>query len=90
MYSEEGTTINVAFGYLSVLLSYACIDDRVKQHMSSQLPGGDLKQLLSAVREFLQYHARIDKEIHDSGGDSDLAAGFTSRLQSVVNKLGAV
>ena len=77
----------MAFGYLSVLLSYICTDDTVRQRVCSHLRGGNLDQLLEAVREFLQYHTRIDREIYESGGDIDLTAGFTSRLQSVVDKL---
>jgi len=77
----------VAFGYLSVLLSFLCINETVRQQVSSQLRGNNLSQLLGAVREFLQYHTRIDKEIFDSGGDTDLTVAFTSRLQNVVRKL---
>ncbi len=77
----------MAFGYLSVLLSFLCINETVRQHVSSQLRGNNLDQLLAAVREFLHYHTRIDKEIFDSGGDTDLTAAFTNRLQNVVRKL---
>ena len=80
----------MAFGYLSVLLSYICINNTARQQVSSQLRGGDLRQLLGAVREFLQYHTRIDNEIYESGGETDLTAGFTSRLQNVIEKLESI
>lgn len=71
-----------------MLLSFLCINETVRQQVSSQLQGNNLNQLLGAVGEFLQYHTRIDKEIFDSGGDdTDLTAAFTKRLQNVVRKL---
>lgn len=87
MFSEQETTINVAFGYLSVLLSYTCLNSAARQLVSSRLRGGSLFQLLEAVREFLQYYTRIDKEIYEDDGRVDLAASFTGRLQKLVEKL---
>lgn len=86
-YSEEEISTNVAFGYLAVLLSYVCVNKSARAYACSQLQGGTLDQLLRAMKEFLQYHNSIDQEIYDSGGDVDVTAGFTSRLQRLVDKL---
>lgn len=86
--SEEETGTNVAFGYLAVLLSYICTNKIARVYVCSRLERGNLDQLLGAVKEFLQYHNKIDREIYDSGGDVDPTAAFSSRLQGVVDRLG--
>ncbi len=85
--SEQETSSNVAFGYLSVLLCYLCLNDVVRAQISSHLEGGTLKQLLDAVDEFLSFHRKVDEEITRSDGEVDFRAGFISRLQSVIDGL---
>ena len=77
----------MAFGYLSVLLSFTCIDNVIRQQVLSQLKSKSLNQLLSAVKEFLQYHTKIDQEIYERDGESNLTISFTGRLKKVVEKL---
>lgn len=55
--------------------------------MRSRLPGGTLRPLLDAVKEFLHYHRKIDEEIYHSGGEVDLKINFTTRLQGIVDVL---
>lgn len=90
MFSEEETSTNVAFGYLSVLISYLCITERVLTHVRSKLTGGTIQPLLAAVGEFLHYHQKIDEELYRNGGEIDLKASFTTRLQGIVDILGKV
>ncbi|SLM39046.1 Wings apart-like protein [Lasallia pustulata] len=85
--SEEETSFNVAFGYLSVLLSNLCIDGIIRAQVRSRLRGGTLKQLLDAVEEFLHYHKQVDDQICQAGEETDAKAGFVGRLQSVVDRL---
>lgn len=80
---------NVAFGYLSVLLSNLCMDGVIRKHVRSQLAGGTLNPLLNAVEEFVHYHRQVDEEIHEVGGTEDSRAGLVGRLQSVVDRLKA-
>ena len=87
MYSEAETSTNVAFGYLSVLISWLCIDDNVMTHVRCRLAGKSIKSLLNAVKEFLNYHRKIDGEIIPSEGEVDLKASFTTRLQGIVDIL---
>lgn len=77
----------MAFGYLSVLLSYLCADQEVRLRVSSRLKGRTLKQLLDAVDEFLHYHRQVDDEIYQNDGEMDVRAGFIDRLQRMVNEL---
>ncbi|KAI9721467.1 MAG: hypothetical protein M1812_002229 [Candelaria pacifica] len=89
--SMEETHSNVAFGYLSVLLGNTCQNPTARIYTCSKLPGGTLQSLIAAVEEFLQYHKTVDAELYeiDDGTETDLQAGFTDRLQSVVDRLKA-
>lgn len=87
MFSEREASLNVAFGYLSVLLSYLCLNKTVRFMVSSQLQGGSLKKLLDAVQEFLHYHREIDANIHQDEEGVDVQADFTDRLQRLIDGL---
>ena len=71
------------FGYLSVLLSYLCINKDARIFVESNLKGQTLQQLLDAVEEFLHYHRQIEDEILQNE-EVDSRANFISRLQGVV------
>lgn len=87
MFSEREASLNVAFGYLSVLLSYLCLNKTVRFMISSQLQGGSLKKLLDAVQEFLHYHREIDANIHQDEEGVDVQADFIDRLQRLIDGL---
>ena len=55
--------------------------------MCLQLQGGTLKQLLDAVDEFLRYNRQIANDANCSDPDAEFKAGFTSRLQDVLDQL---
>ncbi|KAL8879692.1 MAG: hypothetical protein Q9198_002745 [Flavoplaca austrocitrina] len=84
VYSEEETSCNVALGYLSVLLSYLCVEKHARQMVASRLPGGTLQALLNTVVEFLQYHRQIEDDMDEEDGKTDLKASFISRLEATV------
>lgn len=86
VYSEEETSSNVAFGYLSVLLAYISVGEDARKTVINQLEGGNLQLLLEAVEEFLQYHRQIDEEL-DPTGEMDLKTSFIGRLESVLARL---
>lgn len=87
VYSEEETTSNVAFGYLSVLLIYLTVDDEARQMVASQLDGRSLLPLLGVVEEFLQYHRQIDEECNVDEGDVDFKTSFVGRLENVLDRV---
>ena len=87
MFSEREASLNVAVGYLSVLLSYLCLNKTVRFMVSSQLQGGSLKQLLDAVQEFLHYHREIDANIHKDEEGVEVQADFIDRLQRLIDGL---
>ncbi|KAL8889106.1 MAG: hypothetical protein Q9215_003552 [Flavoplaca cf. flavocitrina] len=84
VYSEEETSSNVALGYLSVLMSYLCVEKHARQMVASRLPGGTLQALLNTVVEFLQYHRQIEDDMDQEDGETDLKASFISRLEATV------
>ncbi|KAM5458472.1 hypothetical protein MaudCBS49596_000386 [Microsporum audouinii] len=82
------THSNVAFGYLSVLLCTACLDDGARSYLRSTLQARIFERLLGTVEEFLHYHRKVEDELHDASGDEeDAMTGFTSRLQGIVDRI---
>ena len=81
----------MVFGYLSVLLSTLTLDDGIRARIRAALPGRSLDRLLATVEEFLLYHRKVE-EIHDNTTDGndhdhDAMAGFTGRLQGIVDRI---
>lgn len=74
----------MAFGYLSVLLSFLCVEEHARTKVARRLPGGTLQALLDTVVEFLQYNRQIDNEMEQDDGSMSLKASFISRLESTV------
>ncbi|EFW22824.1 conserved hypothetical protein [Coccidioides posadasii str. Silveira] len=81
------THSNVAFGYLSVLLSTLCLDDEVRTQVRRKMRGNNLSRLLAIVEEFLHYYRKVEEELKDPVLEEDAMAGFTSRLQSIVERI---
>ncbi len=77
----------MAFGYLSVLISYLCIDDTIRDKVGSNLQGSTLKQLLDSVEEFMHYHTQVDDEVPQQELELDGKANFLRRLRSVIHEL---
>ncbi|EFR01140.1 hypothetical protein MGYG_04144 [Nannizzia gypsea CBS 118893] len=82
------THSNVAFGYLSVLLCTACLDNEARSYLRSTLQARSFERLLGTVEEFLHYHRKVEDELHDAKGDGeDAMTGFTSRIQGIVDRI---
>ena len=79
--SMEASQMNVALGYLAVLLGHLCRNWEVKRRIQSKLPGCRLVPLAEAIDEFITYH----KEVDQREGASEVWAVFTSRLQVVAD-----
>lgn len=85
--SLEETSSNVAFGWVSVLLGWLCLKPAIATRVSYRLPGNNLRQLLDAIDEFLQYHRTVDQVIIRGDGEDDAKASFVDRLQNHVDDL---
>ncbi|KAI1908209.1 hypothetical protein LOZ61_005678 [Ophidiomyces ophidiicola] len=81
------THSNVAFGYLSVLLSTLCLEDDVRNQVRSQMRGNNIGRLLSIVDEFLHYYRKVDEELDGPVLEEDTVSDFTARLQSIVDRI---
>lgn len=77
----------MAFGYLSVLLSYLCINGAVKSYVNARFEGPNMAVLLEAVEEFLSYHRQIEDGAARDDEGRGRRADFVSRLQGIVNDL---
>ncbi len=87
VYSEEETNLNVAFGYLSVLLGFFCLNRKVRAWVSSQLQEGSLKPLVGALEEFLQYYRKAGQGLSQGDVEGDSLGGYVGRLQGLVEDL---
>ena len=82
----EESNLNVAIGYLSVLLGFLCLNSEVRAWVSGQLHEGSLKQLVDALKEFLHYYRKAGQGVSQCDG-SDSVAGYICRLQGLVEDL---
>lgn len=81
------THSNVAFGYLCVLLCTLCLDGEARSHVRSRLSAKQFGGLLGTVEEFVQYHRKVEEEQGDVRWEEDAMAGFTGRLQGIVDRV---
>ena len=82
----DKSQINVALGYLSVLLGYLCLGfGPIRQKFGSMHSEGTIEPLLSSIREFRDVHkaAEYGNEM-DVDGDS---SNFAVQLQTLVDNL---
>lgn len=81
----------VSYGYLSVLLTYLCIDKVLKKHINAQLhqDGGTLENLLASAENFLQYHRQVDNTLHQPDATDEHGDHFVVRSQMVIDGLRA-
>ena len=70
-----------------MLLSALGLDSRVRSRIRHRSPGGNLKRLLETVEEFLHVYRKVDDESRAAGLDEQSVAGFTERLQPIVDRL---
>lgn len=86
--SVEKSQLNVAFGYLSLLLGYMSLYEPVRKRFNSVHKAGNLAPLLVSIREFIAYHRMTDDAIAQAGdGQAPLYSSFTTKLQGLVERL---
>ncbi len=76
--------MNVAFGYLSVLLGYLCLGEAVRDRFVLLHAGRNLAPLVGAIGEFIAFHRAADDATEASDDES---SRFIGRLQTLVNDL---
>lgn len=96
--SLDQSRINVAYGYLAVLLGNLCVDESARQKIRDELPHGDLSGLKKAIEDFIRYHRQVDEMMEvaegrqtDGNGNASQKSSdaswkiFTQRLQVVLS-----
>ncbi|KAK6541724.1 hypothetical protein TWF694_007517 [Orbilia ellipsospora] len=94
--SVEETHLNVAFGYLTVALAYACRDHEIRTQVRTQLRG-TLEPLILAVTAFKVQNQTLeevenaissqDDLLLDLGEDAPTKLSYTSRLEDILDEL---
>ncbi|OXV08042.1 hypothetical protein Egran_04195 [Elaphomyces granulatus] len=79
------THFNVAFGYLSILLSTLSLDSDIRLRLKNSLGGSGLIRVLATVEEFVQYHRKVDEEMNGFECKFDSVVELTSRLQGIID-----
>ncbi|KAI1106104.1 hypothetical protein F4804DRAFT_302309 [Jackrogersella minutella] len=85
--SMETSHLNVAFGYLTVLLGYLALYAPVRQKIRSSHSAKSIKPLLDSLREFLTHHRKVEQSVEEHDGGSRGHSSYTERLQDLVHQL---
>ncbi|KAI0885226.1 uncharacterized protein GGS22DRAFT_163157 [Annulohypoxylon maeteangense] len=85
--SMETSHLNVAFGYLTVLLGYLALHGPVRQKIRSSHSAKSIKPLLDSLREFLTHHRKVEQSVEESEDGSRGHSSYTERLQDLVHQL---
>ncbi|KAI1776128.1 hypothetical protein F4818DRAFT_371367 [Hypoxylon cercidicola] len=85
--SMETSHLNVAFGYLSVLLGYLALYTPVRKKIRSNNAAKSIGPLLSSLREFTTHHQKVEQSMDESDDSSPGPNSYTTRLQDLVRQL---
>ncbi|KAI0194049.1 hypothetical protein EV127DRAFT_233992 [Xylaria flabelliformis] len=85
--SMEKTHLNVAFGYLSVLLGYLSLHGPVRHKLIHSHSAKSIGPLVGSIREFIAHYEQVENAMSESD-DSDRHGGtYAERLQELVQQL---
>lgn len=80
--SIEKTQLNVALGYLSILLGYLCTHEPIRERFLVVHPKKTMEPLLDSIHEFIAVN-------HKAAEASQSQFGATARLQHLLAQLGS-
>ncbi|KAH9909814.1 hypothetical protein F4778DRAFT_17706 [Xylariomycetidae sp. FL2044] len=83
--SMEKSHLNVAFGYLSVLLGYLALYAPVRQKLRSGHSSRSIGPLIDSIREFIAHYKKVENAMDDDDAPSEDSG--TRRLQQLVHEL---
>jgi len=81
--SIQKTQLNVALGYLSILLGYLCLSQPILERFASVHPRKSLQPLIDSINEFIDFHHKVA----NAQQEGDFAA--LGRLKNLVSQLEA-
>ncbi|KAI8965648.1 wings apart-like protein regulation of heterochromatin-domain-containing protein [Daldinia sp. FL1419] len=84
--SMETSHLNVAFGYLSVLLGYLALHPPVRQKIRSNHSAKSIAPLLDSLREFITHYKKVEQNTGEDDGPRDHSS-YMERLQDLVHQL---
>ncbi|KAI1765571.1 hypothetical protein GGR53DRAFT_257704 [Hypoxylon sp. FL1150] len=85
--SMETSHLNVAFGYLSVLLGYLALYAPVREKIRSNNGSKSIGPLLSSLREFTTHHQKVEQSMDESDDSSPGPNSYTARLLELVRQI---
>ncbi|KAJ2993933.1 hypothetical protein NUW58_g1694 [Xylaria curta] len=85
--SMEKTHLNVAFGYLSVLLGYLSLHGPVRQKLISGHSAKSIGPLIGSIREFIAHYEQVENAMGESDDDDRHHGSYAERLQELVQQL---
>lgn len=83
----EETQLNVALGYLSILLGYLCMRGPIRDRFVSVHPKKRIQPLLDSINEFITFHHKVAEAQGQEEPKQDSASAALARLQSLVDQL---
>ncbi|OTB16914.1 hypothetical protein K445DRAFT_349661 [Daldinia sp. EC12] len=83
--SMETSHLNVAFGYLSVLLGYLALHPPVRQKIRSSHSAKSITPLLDSLREFITHYKKVEQNVGED--DDGHHSSYMERLQDLVRQL---
>jgi hypothetical protein len=86
--SMEKTQLNVALGYLSVLLGYLCLDPSIRERFVQVHPKKTLRPLRDSIDEFIVFHKRVAEAQAATAASSE--SGSLARLQALADQLASL
>ncbi|KAG7289008.1 hypothetical protein NEMBOFW57_005369 [Staphylotrichum longicolle] len=85
--SMEKTQLNVALGYLSVLLGYLCLSDSIRNRFVLVHPRKSIQPLLESINEFIAFHRKVAEAQGDEGVKQGSESAALTRLQALADQL---
>ncbi|KAK4151298.1 wings apart-like protein regulation of heterochromatin-domain-containing protein [Chaetomidium leptoderma] len=85
--SMEKTQLNVALGYLSVLLGYLCLSDSIRDRFVLVHPKKNIQPLLDSINGFIAVHRKVAEAQGGEGGKPGSESGSLTRLQDLADQL---
>lgn len=85
--SMEKTQLNVALGYLSVLLGYLCLSDSIRNRFVLVHPRKSIQPLLESINEFIAFHRKVAEAQGDEGAKQGSESAALTRLQALADQL---
>ncbi|KAI0199069.1 wings apart-like protein regulation of heterochromatin-domain-containing protein [Astrocystis sublimbata] len=85
--SMEKTHLNVAFGYLSVLLGYLSLHGPVRHKVIHSHSARSIGPLVGSIREFVAHYEQVENALNEGDDDDGHRGTYATRLQQLVQEL---